>query len=163
MKRIVENKKDTVFPTNKYHPYAWIRGNPDIGKDVWIGPFTIIDANYANLIIGKGCNIAAGAKLMTHSTIRRCLSEGELGQGDDVDAEQTIIGEYCFVGTNAVILMGVTIGHHSVIGAGCVVPEGMNIPPYSLVVGVPGKVIGSSKKLLNKYNKVKKSNSKDLH
>lgn len=131
---------------NKYNPHAWILGEPTIGEKTWIGAFTVIDAKHAQLIIGEGCNIACGVQIMTHSTVKRCISEGE----EPLVSADTIIGDYCFLGANAVILMGVEIGHHSVIGAGCVVSEGMKIPPYSLVVGVPGKIVGSSKKLLEK-------------
>ena len=52
------------------------------------------------------------------------------------------------MGTHATILMGVEIGDHSVIAAGSVVPQFMKIPAYSMVAGVPAKIIGSSKKLL---------------
>ena len=131
------------FPPNPYNPHAWVLGKPKIGEDVWIGAFTLIDAQYADLTIGTGCNISSGAQILTHSTVRRTVTERK---HPHVDAAPVIIGNHCFIGTNAVILMGSTIGHHSVIGAGCVVPEGSKIPPYSLVVGVPAKIIGSTKK-----------------
>ncbi len=133
------------FPPNPYNPHAWILGNPVIGEGTWIGAFTLIDAKHASVTIGKGCNIATGAQVISHSTVRRCVSERAY---DKIDTGDVTIGDYCFIGSNAVILMGSTIGHHSVIGAGCVVPEGTTIPPYSLVMGVPGKVVGSSKKYL---------------
>ena len=133
------------IPPNAYNPHAWIKGDVVIGEGVWVGPFTLLDGAHAKLTIGKGCNIATGAQLLTHSTVRRCISEREI---DLIDTAETIIGDHCFVGSNAVVLMGAKIGDHSVIGAGCVVPEGITVPPYSLVVGVPGKVVGSSKKFL---------------
>lgn len=135
------------FPKNKYNPHAWITGNPEIGENTWIGAFTLIDGEHAKLKIGKGCNIASGAQILTHSTVRRSISERKI---DVIDAKDTIIGDYCFIGASAVILMGAKVGHHSVIGAGCIVPEGTEIPPYSIVAGVPGKIIGSSKKYLKK-------------
>ncbi len=53
--------------------------------------------------------------------------------------------DFVFVGTNAVILMGCHVGHHSIIAAGAVVLEDTKIPPYSLVAGIPAKVIKSLK------------------
>lgn len=134
------------IPENKYNPHAWIIGDPEIGEDVWIGAFTLIDGKYAKLKIGKGCNISSGAQILTHSTVRRTISERKI----DIDYAPVEIGEYTFVGTNAVVLMGAKIGHHCVVGAGCVVSQDMVVPPYSIVVGVPGKVVGSSKKYLTK-------------
>jgi acetyltransferase-like isoleucine patch superfamily enzyme len=137
---------DHGFPENKYNNHAWIAGNPEIGEAVWIGAFTLIDSIHAKVKIGDGCNISTGAQIISHSTVARCISEGEA----PIAAADTTIGNYCFIGTNAVVLMGAEVGHHSVIGAGCVVSEFMKIPPYSLVVGVPGKIVGSSKKILQK-------------
>ena len=136
---------DHGIPTNKYNPHAWIIGSPNIGEGTWIGAFTQIESRYGNITIGKGCNISNGAQIVTHSTVRRCISERTYAK---VDQANVTIGDFCFIGLNAVILMGVTIGHHSVIGAGCVVTEHMNIPPYSIVVGVPAKIVGSSKKYI---------------
>ena len=130
---------------NIYNPHALILGDPTIGEGTWIGPFTLIDAKHAKVTIGKGCNISTGAQIISHSTVHRCVSERTY---DKIDTADTTIGDFCFIGSNAVVLMGAVIGHHSVIAAGCVVPEKSNIPPYSIVAGVPGKVVGSAKKFL---------------
>lgn len=134
---------DHGLPPNPYNPHAWILGTPAIGEGVWIGAFTLVDALHAAVTIGKGCNVSSGAQIISHSTVHRCLSERKY---DNIDTADVVIGDYCFIGTNAVVLMGCRIGHHSVIGAGCVVPEHTVIPPYSVVTGVPGKVTGSSRK-----------------
>lgn len=129
--------KDHGIPANPYNPHAWITGKPKIGKGTWIGAFCLIDGK-GGLVIGKGCNISCGAHILTHSTVRRCISEGRYKR---VDRTPTKIGDYVFVGENVTILMGARIGHHSVIGAGAVVKEKTRIPPYSLVVGVPAEIV----------------------
>jgi len=134
---------DHGIEPNIYNPHALIIGNPDIGDDVWIGPFTLVDAKHAAVTIGKGCNISTGAQIVSHSTVHRCISERSYST---IDTGPVIVEDYCFIGSNAVILMGCHIGHHSVIAAGCVVTEHTIIPPYSLVTGMPGKVVGSTKK-----------------
>lgn len=141
------NEFEHGIPDNPYNKHAWIVGEPEIGKGVWIGAFCLIDALYAPLKIGKGCDISSGTQILTHSTVRRCISERKYNA---IDADFVEIGDYCFIGSNVTILMGAKIGHHSVIAAGAVIPQGASIPPYSLVVGVPGKVVGSSKKFLKK-------------
>jgi len=139
--------KDHGIPPNKYNPHAWILGDPKIGEGTWIGAFTLIDAKHAPLKIGKGCDISSGAQILTHSTATRCVTERRY---DKIDAKPVIIEDYVFVGTNAVILMGATIGHHSIVAAGCVIPEDMNVPPYSLVAGIPGKIKKNIKKEIEK-------------
>lgn len=135
---------------NPYNKRAWILGNPEIADNVWIGAFCLIDALYAPLKIGRGVNISSGAQVLTHSTVKRTVSERAFG---DIESAPTQVGEFCFIGTNAVILKGCQIGHHSVIGAGAVVSENTVIPPFSLVVGVPAKIVGTSKKFLKDVEK----------
>jgi len=144
------NKKGTI-PSNKYNEHAWIVGEPEIGEDVWIGAFTLIDGS-GGLKIGKGCNISSGVHIYTHSTVRRCLSERKYS---DVDRKSVEIGDYVFIGGNATVLMGSKIGHHSVIGAGAVILENTAIPPYSVVVGNPAKTVKKGKEEIAKIIKGK--------
>jgi len=125
------------LPPNPYNPFAWVAGNPEIGEGTWIGAFTLIDG-LGGLKIGRGCNISSGAQLISHSTARRCVTER---RHPAIDTKPTEVGDYVFVGANAVVLMGARIGDHSIIAAGAVVLEDTVIPPYSLVAGVPARIV----------------------
>ncbi len=129
--------RDHGIPENQYNRHCWIVGMPTIGDGTWIGAFTLIDAQ-GGLSIGRGCDISTGAQILTHSTARRCVTERRYPQ---VDRKATVVEDFVFIGTNAVILMGSRIGHHSIIAAGAVVLENTTIPPFSLVAGVPARVI----------------------
>jgi acetyltransferase-like isoleucine patch superfamily enzyme len=131
-------------PPNRYNPHAWIIGVPEIGDGTWIGAFTVIDGS-GGLRIGSKCDISAGAQIYTHSTVQRCLSNG----ASDVERASTTLGDRVHVGAGAIILMGASIGSDSVIGAGCVVPQFTDIPPGSVVVGVPARVVGSTDDLVD--------------
>ncbi len=124
------------LPANPFHPHAWFVGEPEIGEGCWIGAFCVLDGS-GGLQIGKGCNISAGTQIYTHSTVARCISEGDR----PIERAYTQIGDFVYIGANAVVLMGSTIGDHSVVAAGAVVPEGTVAPPYSLLRGVPAKVV----------------------
>lgn len=124
------------LPANPFHPHAWIVGEPEVGAGCWIGAFTVIDGS-GGLTIGKGCNVSAGVQIYTHSTVARCVSEGER----PIEQRSTRIGDFVYLGAHAVVLMGSDIGDHSVIAAGAVVTEGTVAPPYSLLRGVPAKVV----------------------
>ena len=54
---------------------------------------------------------------------------------------QVVIDDDVWIGANAVVLPGVTIGKHSVVAAGAIVTK--DVPPHSLVAGVPAKIIKS--------------------
>lgn len=124
------------LPANPYHPHAWFVGEPAIGEGCWIGAFCVVDGS-GGLTIGRGCNLSAGTQIYTHSTVARCVSEGER----PLERRSTRIGDYVYLGANAVVLMGSDIGDHSVVAAGAVVPEGTIAPPYSLLRGVPARVV----------------------
>jgi len=124
------------LPPNPYNPHAWIVGEPDIGDDVWIGAFTVVDGS-GGLSIGHGCDISSGAQIYTHSTVRRCVTD----RAAPIERAATRLGRNVHVGAGAVILMGCDIGDFSVVGAGAVVREGTVAPPHSLLVGVPARVV----------------------
>lgn len=124
------------LPANPYNPHAWVLGEPEIGNDVWIGAFTVIDGS-GGLTIGHGCDISAGAQIYTHSTVERCLSD----RARPIARKSTTIGRNVHIGANAVVLMGCQIGDYSVIGAGAVVKEGTIAPPHSVLVGVPARIL----------------------
>lgn len=121
---------------NPYHPLCVLVGEPTIGEGTWIGPHTLIDGS-GGLTIGRGCDISAGAHVYTHSTVRRCVTE----RRGDLRRAPVSIGNFTFIGPNAVVLMGVSIGNHCVVGAGAVVTH--DVPDRTCVVGVPARRVGS--------------------
>jgi acetyltransferase-like isoleucine patch superfamily enzyme len=125
------------LPRNHFNRHVLVVGEPEIGEGTWVGPFTVLDGS-GGLKIGRGCDISAGAQIYTHSTVGRCVSERK---NNVVERRPTQLGDFVYVGANATILMGVHIGHHSVVAAGAVVLEGTDVPPYSSVVGVPGRIL----------------------
>ena len=123
------------LPDNPYNPSAWIFGDPEIGADVWIGAFTLIDGS-GGLTIGPGCNISCGAQLLSHTTVRRCITEGAYSK---IDHGKTVLGRAVFIGSNAVILPGVVLGDHVVVGANAVI--GRDVPSECVVIGVPYRIL----------------------
>jgi acetyltransferase-like isoleucine patch superfamily enzyme len=109
-----------------------IFGDVKVGKNCWIGPFTVLDGSGGELIIGNGCNISAGVQIYTHDTVDRVI------YGKDIAKANVIIGNYCYIGPNVVISKGVTIGDHVVIGANSFV--NCDIPANSKAFGTPVKI-----------------------
>ncbi len=110
----------------------------DVGEGTWIGFYCVIDAQVAELKIGKHCDISSGTHIYTHSTHLRCTELGEKVVGP------VEIGDHVFIGANSVILPGTKIGHHSIVGALSVVRG--EFPPWSRIVGAPGKIKGKLKR-----------------
>jgi len=107
-----------------------------IGDDIFIGRGC--EFNIKNHIkIGDNSLIASGTKFIDHDhgTLPKALIQMQPGIEKPIE-----IGSDCWIGVNAVILKGVTIGDGAVIGAGAVVAK--SVPPNEIWAGVPAKKIG---------------------
>jgi acetyltransferase-like isoleucine patch superfamily enzyme len=125
------------LPPNRFNPHAWIVGQPEIGDGTWIGAFTVIDGS-GGLRVGTGCDISSGAQIYTHSSVRRCVSGRAF---TEVERQPTRIGDRVFIGANAVVNMGVTIGDEAVVAAGAVVTR--DVPARTVVAGVPARPVAT--------------------
>ena len=123
--------KLTDFKKNKFHPLVWISGKPKIGKNVYIGGMSEINAKGAKLIIGENCDIASFVSINCNDSHKKCI-----GISSEIERKDIILENNVFVGSHSFIKGGAYIGHHSVIAAGTIV-QGKKIPPYSLVSGNP--------------------------
>ena len=124
----------TNFRHNEFHPLVWINGDPEIGKGVYIGGFSEINAKGARVVIGENCDIASFVAINCADSHKQCL-----GILEDFERGDIILENNVFVGSHCVIKGGAYIGHHSVVAAGTIV-EGVAIPPYSLVIGNPMQI-----------------------
>jgi acetyltransferase-like isoleucine patch superfamily enzyme len=113
-----------------------IVGDVSVGNHTWIGPNTTLDGT-GGLRIGAFCCISAAAHLLTHDTVRWALTRGRASY----EYGAVKIGDCCFISVGAIVTKGVTIGQCSLVGAGAVVTK--DVPEYSIVAGVPARVIGS--------------------
>jgi acetyltransferase-like isoleucine patch superfamily enzyme len=91
--------------------------------------------------IGNHCEITSGVRLITHDGAT-WIFRHRPDWHDGINRFGKIdIRDNCFIGVNAIILPGVTIGPNSIVGAGAVVTR--DVPPDSIAVGNPARVVGS--------------------
>lgn len=108
--------------------------------DVIIGDHTRIGLH--NTIIGPvtiGCHVNLAQGITVTALNHNFEASDKRIDEQGVSTAPVIIEDDIWIGANAVILPGVTIGNHSVVAAGAVVTK--NVPPHSLVAGVPAKII----------------------
>jgi len=128
--------------------YCYCRGDIRLGRYVSImGPGTVLSAIVNHIEIGSFSSIGQSVQVQDSNHridkvstyfMGRNLFGGGLSQ-DVTSPGPIVIGEDVWVGSNSSILAGVTIGRGSVIGGGAVVTK--DIPPYSIAVGNPARVI----------------------
>lgn len=132
----------------------WIGRNVSLGRDVHlqtdsgfirVGSGTTIQDQcrlYGNIKIGSGCVFApnvyasSGTHVFDRQPTLPIQMQEQLYNASDKPIE---IGDDCWIGVNAVLMQGVTIGKGSIIGAGSIVTK--EIPPYSVAAGAPAKIL----------------------
>jgi acetyltransferase-like isoleucine patch superfamily enzyme len=111
------------------------QGQIEIGENTYIGPYTCLSGDLIK--IGKSCLIASQSGLYASNHVFEDTSKPIKEQG--FIYKGIIIEDDCWIGNGVRVLDGVTIGRGSVVGAGAVVTK--DIPPYSIAVGVPAKIV----------------------
>ena len=117
--------------------------NVNIGNNVRIGSYVKIQNNVS---IYEGVELedyVFCGPSMVFTNIKRPRSE--FPQRGSEHYQKTVVKKSASIGANVTVVCGVTIGEYALIGAGALILK--DVPPFSLVVGNPGKVIG----LVDKY------------
>jgi carbonic anhydrase/acetyltransferase-like protein (isoleucine patch superfamily) len=119
---------------------AVVTGQVEISAGVNIWYASVVRGDLAKIRLGARVNIQDGCVLHTDYDVPQDIEEGVvLGHGAIVHGRR--IGRETLVGIGARLLSGCEIGEECLIAAGCLVTEGRRIPPRSVVMGVPGRVI----------------------
>ena len=137
MIRALGDKKPRIHPTAFVSEAAYVVGDVEIGEGSSIWPGTIIRANNNKIKIGKFVNIQDNC--MIHSDAD-CTYGDYVTLGHHVMCHATTVEEHCLVGNGATVNGHAIIRHHSIVAAGSVVLERVEIPPNSFAVGAPAEV-----------------------
>lgn len=132
--------KPVVHETAYVHPQAAVTGNVIIGRDVYIGPGAALRGDWGGIVIEDGCNVQENCTIHMFPGVTVRLEEAaHIGHGAIIHGAH--IGRNVMVGMNAVVMDEARIGEGSIIGALAFVKAKSQVPPRSLLVGNPAKVI----------------------
>lgn len=138
--------KSVVFQPELIDPSAWIAetatvvGEVHLGarSSIWFG--AVVRGDVEAIRIGAETNVQDLACLHADPG-KPCRLGSRVTMGHAAIVHGATVEDECLIGMRAVILNDAVIGQHSIIGAGALVTEGKIIPPRSLVLGMPGRVV----------------------
>jgi len=128
-------------PDNKTRKMFYRATGVQIGEGTVINPGVIIEDCYRSLVtIGERVSIAAGVMLIADAAPNNSrLAEVPYVRDRLIVEKPIMVEDDAWVGAAAIVLPGVTIGRGAIVGAGAVVTR--NVPPATIVAGVPAKEI----------------------
>ena len=123
-------------------PSAAVSGEVSLGADCSLWHNTTLRGDLAPIFVGARSNVQDGAVLHVETT-HPCVVGDDVTIGHGAIVHGCRIGDRCLIGMGAIILNGAEIGDECIVGAGALITEGKKIPPRSLVLGMPAKVVRS--------------------
>lgn len=138
--QIFLNKTPQIDPSAYVAPSAVVVGDVRIAKNASIWPTTVLRADINFIQIGEATNLQDGT--VVHLADDYSVQVGDyVTVGHHATLHACTIQDECLIGMGATLLDGVVIGRESIIGAHALVTSKTNIPPGSLVMGAPAKVV----------------------
>ena len=128
------------MPAPWIHETAVVLGRVTLGEDVSVWPTAVIRGDVERIEIGARSNVQDGAVIHADEGVPTLIG-ADCVIGHRAVVHGTVLEDGVLVGMGAILLNRVRVGTGSIIGAGAVVTEGTQIPPGSMVLGVPAKVV----------------------
>lgn len=129
-----------VDPTAFVHPTATLIGDVIVGANCYVGPNASLRGDMGRILMKPGSNMQDGCIAHTFAGGEVILDDGaNVGHGAILHG--CILGKYVLVGMNAVVMDGAEIGDYSFVGALAMIKANFKVPPKSIAVGVPARIL----------------------
>ncbi|MGA2053401.1 MAG: gamma carbonic anhydrase family protein [Opitutales bacterium] len=133
-------RQPSVHATAYVAPLATVVGDVRLGAWSSVWPSCVLRGDINYIEVGEGTNIQDGTVVHLAdeypAVIGRFVTVGHLAV-----VHACVVEDECLIGMHATILDGAVVGAQSLVGAGALVTKGMKIPPGSLVMGAPARVV----------------------
>ncbi len=128
-----------IHPSAYVFPNTFLAGAITVGPESSIWPMSVLRADTVPITIGARSNVQDGCIIHGDPGFPVIIGDRvTLGHGAVVHG--AVLEDEVLIGIGAVVLNGARIGRGSIVGARALVTEGMEVPPGSLVLGVPGRI-----------------------
>jgi carbonic anhydrase/acetyltransferase-like protein (isoleucine patch superfamily) len=121
------------------HPDAVLIGDVRLGPEASVWPGAVLRGDHGHIVIGARTSIQDGTVVHTTQQWPTVVGEGCV-VGHNAHLEGCVVEEGCLVGSMSAVLNRARVGAGSVVGAAALVPQGLQVPPGSMLLGVPATV-----------------------
>lgn len=129
-----------IDPSAFVHPTAVLIGDVIVGPRCYVGPLASLRGDFGRLILREGANIQDTCVMHGFPNTDTVIEEnGHIGHGAVIHGCH--IGRNVLVGMNAVVMDGASIGEDSIVAAMAFIKANMDVPPRSLVAGIPARIL----------------------
>lgn len=130
----------TVHPDAFVHSAAHVIGDVTLRARASVWPTAVLRGDTAGIVVGEDSNVQDGTIVHVDRGVP-CTIGARVAIGHRAIVHGATIEDDVLIGMGAILLNRVIVGRGSIIGAGALCTEGMEVPPNSLVLGVPGRVV----------------------
>jgi carbonic anhydrase/acetyltransferase-like protein (isoleucine patch superfamily) len=130
-----------IDPTAWVHPSAVVIGRVTLGRRVSVWPGAVLRGDILEIDVGDESNIQDLCIAHTSHGVAPVKIGRRVVVGHRVILHGASVGDNALVGMGAVLLDGCSVGSGSIVAAGALITEGTRIPPNSLAVGIPARVV----------------------
>jgi carbonic anhydrase/acetyltransferase-like protein (isoleucine patch superfamily) len=130
----------TVHPTAFVHEHAIVIGNVSLGARVSVWPTAVIRGDSDSITIGDDSNVQDGSVIHADEGVPTTIGK-RVAIGHRAIVHGSTVDDDCLIAMGAILLNGVHVGTGSIVAAGALCPEGMTIPPNSLALGIPARIV----------------------
>jgi phenylacetic acid degradation protein len=136
----INGVRPVVHPTAYVHPSAVLIGDVIVGPRCYIGPLASLRGDFGRLVLEEGANLQDTCVMHGFAGEETVVEvDGHIGHGAVLHGCR--IGRNAMVGMNAVVMDKAEVGEESIVAAMSFVKAGMIIPPRSMVMGTPARVV----------------------
>jgi carbonic anhydrase/acetyltransferase-like protein (isoleucine patch superfamily) len=132
----------SIDTTAFIHSRAVVVGDVTLGAHASVWPAAVLRGDSDRIVVGDQSNVQDGSVLHADRGLPTIIGK-RVAIGHRAIVHGAVVEDGCLIGMGCIILNGARVGAGSIIGAGAVVTEGMQIPPGSLVLGIPARVVKS--------------------
>ena len=122
-------------------PTAWLSGEVTLHEEVGVFFGASLRGDIFPIFVGRGSNLQDNAILHTSKGIGPCIVGENVTVGHGAILHGCTVSDHCIIGMGCTILDRAVIGENCIVGANALVTMDKHIPPRSLVVGAPAKVV----------------------